>query len=166
MTAASAAETYGIVEMLAGDPAAAERELAAGYGALEEMGETQNFPDLAAKLADALYEQGEDDRALELSEVSERATAPDDLSAGVQWRGVRAKLLARRGDAEAAEALAREARGARRGDRLPRPPGRRADRPRRGGGRGPGGGDPALRGEGERRRCRAGAIGTLEPAPV
>jgi DNA-binding SARP family transcriptional activator/tetratricopeptide (TPR) repeat protein len=109
VTAASAAETYGIVEMLAGDPAAAERELAAGYGALEEIGETQNFPDLAAKLADALYEQGEDERALELSEVSERATAPDDLSAGVQWRGVRAKLLARRGDAQAAEALAREA---------------------------------------------------------
>ena len=53
------------------------------------MGETQNFPDLAAKLADALYEQGKDDLALELSEVSERATAPDDLSAGVQWRGVR-----------------------------------------------------------------------------
>jgi hypothetical protein len=109
VTAASAAETYGIVGMLAGDPAAAERELAAGYDALEEMGETQNFPDLAAKLADALYEQGQDDRALELSEVSERATAPDDLSAGVQWRGVRAKLLARRGDAETAEKLAREA---------------------------------------------------------
>ena len=79
VTAASAAETYGIVENLAGDPAAAERELASGYGVLEEIGETQNFPDLAAKLADALYAQGQDDRALELSEVSERATAPDDL---------------------------------------------------------------------------------------
>jgi predicted ATPase len=109
VTAASAAETYGIVEMLAGDAAAAERELAAGYGLLDEMGETQNFPDLAAKLAEALFEQGQDDRALELSEVSERATAPDDLSAGVQWRAVRAKLLARRGEQEEAERLAREA---------------------------------------------------------
>ena len=94
MTAAAAAETYGIVEMLAGDAGAAERELASGYRLLEEIGETQNFPDLAAKLADALYVQGRDDRALELSEVSEAATAPDDRSAGVQWRAVRAKLLA------------------------------------------------------------------------
>jgi tetratricopeptide (TPR) repeat protein len=109
VTAASAAETYGIVEMLAGDPAAAERELSRGYGVLEEIGETQNFPDLAAKLADALYAQRRDERALELSEVSEQSTAPDDLSAGVQWRAVRAKLLARRGDSETAEKLAREA---------------------------------------------------------
>ena len=111
VTAASAAETYGIVEMLAGDPAAAERELAAGYGTLEEIGESMNFPDLAAKLADALYSQGRDDEAFELSEVGKQATAPDDLSAGVQWRAVQAKLLARRGDAAAAEALAREAVG-------------------------------------------------------
>jgi predicted ATPase len=109
VTAAAAAETYGIVEMLAGDAAAAERELAWGYGLLEEIGETQNFPDLAAKLADALYVQGDDDRALELSEVSEAATAPDDRSAGVQWRAVRAKLLARGGELAAAEALAQDA---------------------------------------------------------
>jgi DNA-binding SARP family transcriptional activator len=109
VTAASAAETYGIVEMLAGDAAAAERELAWGYGILEEIGESQTFPDLAAKLADALYAQGRDDRAFELSEVSRQATAPDDLSAGVQWRAVQAKLLARRGDTARAETLAREA---------------------------------------------------------
>ena len=109
VTAAAAAETYGIVEMLAGDAGAAERELDSGYGLLEEIGETQNFPDLAAKLADALYVQGRDDQALELSKVSEAATAPDDRSAGVQWRAVRAKLLARGGELAAAEALAREA---------------------------------------------------------
>ena len=109
VTAASAAETYGIVEMLAGDPAAAERELASGYGTLEEIGESANFPDLAAKLAEALYAQGRDDEAFELSEVSNRASAPDDLSAGVQWRAVQAKLLARRGETTEAEALAREA---------------------------------------------------------
>jgi hypothetical protein len=41
--------------------------------------------------------------------VSEAATAPDDLSPGVQWRAVRAKLLARRRELEQAEALGREA---------------------------------------------------------
>jgi len=109
VTAASAAETYGIVEMLAGDPAAAEREFGWGYAVLEEIGETSSFPDLAAKLADALYAQGHLERAFELSGVSERATAPDDLSAGVQWRAVRAKLLARKGELRQAETLAREA---------------------------------------------------------
>jgi tetratricopeptide (TPR) repeat protein len=109
VTAASSAETYGIVEMLAGDPVAAEREVAWGYETLDEIGESANFPDLAAKLADALYAQGRDDRALELSEISKRATAPDDLSAGVQWRAVQAKVLARKGDLDRAEALAREA---------------------------------------------------------
>ncbi len=109
VTAAYSAETYSIVEMLAGDPAAAERELSSGYGVLEEIGETSTFPDLAAKLADALYAQGQDDRALELSEISERATAADDLSAGVQWRAVRAKLVARQGRVDEAVSLAREA---------------------------------------------------------
>ena len=109
VTAASAAETYGIVEMLAGDPAAAEREFGWGYAVLEEIGETSSFPDLAAKLADALYAQGHLERAFELSEVSERATAPDDLSAGVQWRAVRAKLLARKGELRQAQTFAREA---------------------------------------------------------
>jgi DNA-binding SARP family transcriptional activator len=109
VTAASAAETYGIVEMLAGDPVAAERELASGYETLDEIGESANFPDLAAKLADAMYAQGRDERALELSDISRRATAPDDLSAGVQWRAVQAKLLARKGDLAQAEALGREA---------------------------------------------------------
>ena len=109
VTAASAAETYGIVEMLAGDPVAAERELRSGYEILDEIGESSTFPDLAAKLADALYAQGRDEDAYGFSEVSKRATAPADLSAGVQWRAVRAKLLARRGEIEPAEALAREA---------------------------------------------------------
>ena len=95
--------------MLAGDPIAAERELRWGYEILDEIGESSTFPDLAAKLADALYAQGRDDDAFAFSEVSRRATAPADLSAGVQWRAVRAKLLARRGDLPEAEALARGA---------------------------------------------------------
>jgi predicted ATPase/class 3 adenylate cyclase len=109
VSAASAAETYGFIEMLAGDPVAAEHKLAWGYGILDEIGESLHFPDLAAKLADALYAQGLDERSFELTEVSKLATAPADLSAGIQWRSVQAKLLARRGDITAGEALAREA---------------------------------------------------------
>jgi DNA-binding SARP family transcriptional activator len=109
VTAASAAETYAIVELLAGDPAAAERELRAGYESLERMGETIVSPVLAALLAHALYEQGRDEEALRASEVSERGAAPDDLSADVQWRTARAKILARSGRVAEGEAVAREA---------------------------------------------------------
>jgi len=109
VTAASASETYAIVELLAGDPAAAERELRWGYESLGEMGETTVAPVLAALLAQALYAQGRDEEALRFSELSEEAAAPDDLSAHVQWRAARAKVLGRTGKLEEGEALAREA---------------------------------------------------------
>ncbi len=109
VTAASASETSGIVELLAGDPGAAERELREGYETLERMGETVLVPVLAALLAQALYLQERDDEALRLSGLSREAAAPDDLIAHVQWRTAQAKALARAGNVQEAEALAREA---------------------------------------------------------
>jgi tetratricopeptide (TPR) repeat protein len=109
VTAASASETAAIVELLAGDPAAAERELRAGYEQLEQMGETSNSADLAAILAHALHAQGQADEALRFTEISERAAGPGDLSPQVQWRAARAKVLAASGRPAEAEALAREA---------------------------------------------------------
>jgi DNA-binding SARP family transcriptional activator len=109
VTAASATETYAIVELLAGEPAAAERELRRGYEILERMGETIVTPVLAALLARALYELGQDEDALRATELSEQAAAPDDLSAHVQWRTARAQILARAGSLDEAEAFAREA---------------------------------------------------------
>jgi hypothetical protein len=44
-----------------------------------------------------------------VTEASERAASPDDLTTQVQWRGPRAKVLARRGERAEAERLAREA---------------------------------------------------------
>ena len=110
LTAASATESYAIVELLAGDPAAAERELRWGYESLGQMGAAAEVaPVLAALLAQTLYLQERDDEALRFSELSEEAAAPDDLSAHVQWRAARAKVLARAGTTEEAERLAREA---------------------------------------------------------
>ena len=57
------------------------------------------------------------------SEVTEREGASDDLVVQVLWRSGRARVLAGRGSGSAAEALAREAVGLARADRLPRPPG-------------------------------------------
>lgn len=81
----------GAIELLADDPVAAERELRWGYERLEEMGAKTEGGSIGRQLAEALYRQGRYDEA-------ERYAGND----------VRAKLLARRGDFEGAERLARE----------------------------------------------------------
>jgi DNA-binding SARP family transcriptional activator len=105
----SSTELAGIVGLLAGDPVAAESHLRRGYAILEEMGDRSGLSTNAAMLAEAVLAQGRDEEALELSAQSERAAAAEDLPVQVQWRGPRAKALARRGELDAAERLAREA---------------------------------------------------------
>jgi class 3 adenylate cyclase/tetratricopeptide (TPR) repeat protein len=99
----------GYVELLAGDAPAAERELRPACEALEAMGNWGNLAYLAPTLADALFLQGRDEEALELTELGERITNAWDAQPQILWRRVRAKLLARRGQGEEAELLAREA---------------------------------------------------------
>ena len=99
----------GLLEMLAGDPAAAERELSRGYALLEGVGETAYRSTLSAELAHALYAQGRYSEAEKWSEVSEREASRDDVASQVVWRTARAKALAERGQFDAAERLGREA---------------------------------------------------------
>jgi tetratricopeptide (TPR) repeat protein len=108
VTAASAAETYGIVEMLAGDAIAAEREFRAGYEELHEMG-SSTAATLAALLAQALYAQGRYAEALQYSLLAEERAVAADLSTQVQWRAVRAKALAALDGDDEAELHARNA---------------------------------------------------------
>jgi tetratricopeptide (TPR) repeat protein len=63
----------------------------------------------AAELARVVEEQGRDDEALEFAELGERTAAAADVDAQVRWRGLRAKVFARRGALEEADRLAREA---------------------------------------------------------
>ncbi len=96
----------GAVELLAGDPAAAERELRWGFERLDEIGERIDRPGIAAQIAEALYRQGRYDDAERFVEIGEHAIP----GARVRYRfAVRAKLLARRGEPDRAAALAREA---------------------------------------------------------
>ena len=106
VTAASAAETYGVVELLAGDPIAAERELRLGHERLEAMGETSTSVNLAALLAQALHAQGRDEEAVA---VTDGAPAEDDVSAQVHLFSARAKALGHVGRLAEAERLARDA---------------------------------------------------------
>jgi class 3 adenylate cyclase/tetratricopeptide (TPR) repeat protein len=98
-----------IVDELAGDPEAVEARARAGIEALEAAGESGFLSTTAVFLAKALYARGRDDDALEATRLSESHTAKGDAASEMGWKAVRAKVLARRGDLQEAERLAREA---------------------------------------------------------
>jgi class 3 adenylate cyclase/tetratricopeptide (TPR) repeat protein len=102
------AQFAGWVELLAGEPAAAERELRAGYDTLNEIGEQAWLSTVVAVLAEAVYGQGRYEEAEELAGVSEGSAGTEDTYSQVLWRSVLAKVSARRGEGVEAEALARE----------------------------------------------------------
>jgi predicted ATPase/class 3 adenylate cyclase len=101
-------ETSGLVELLADNPTAAEREFRLGVEMLEPLGETSRLPTLAAFLAEALYAQGRLEEAETFLTVSARTAADDDVITHILWRGVHGKLEARRGAFEQAELVAAE----------------------------------------------------------
>ena len=99
----------GEIEMLAGDAAAAARELAHGCEILERMGERGLRSTLTAFLARALVAQERFDEAEEHTRYSEETAGADDLVTQVVWRSARAVVLAHRGEHGPAESLAEEA---------------------------------------------------------
>jgi class 3 adenylate cyclase/tetratricopeptide (TPR) repeat protein len=99
------------VDLLAGDPAAAERNLRRDSEALSEMGETYLLSTIAAELARAVVLQGRDDEAEDLTVAAEELAAEDDIASQALWRSVRAKVLAHRGDLPAARSMAADAVG-------------------------------------------------------
>ena len=106
---AATSHNEALIEMLAGDPAAAETSLRAGYEALTQMGEQAFLSTTAAFLARAVFMQDRVDEAEQLAQTSARLTAEGDLLTQVLWRGVQARVLATRGRLDEAETLAREA---------------------------------------------------------
>jgi DNA-binding SARP family transcriptional activator len=97
------------VAMLAGDAATAEAHLRRDYRRLEEMGERNMLGTTAAFLAQVLAAQGRIGDAERFIEVSREAAEGEDLSAQMVWQGLRARILAERGELGEAEELARAA---------------------------------------------------------
>jgi len=95
--------------VLAGDLARAEREIRADYEFLKKAGETFYLSTLEGMLSLIVRDQGRDEEALAMTRAVEAAAAMDDVDAQVQWRAVRAPILARRGDVPGGEAMARAA---------------------------------------------------------
>lgn len=98
----------GTVELLAEDYAGAEREFRAGFNALEALGDKGYLPSFAAMVGEAVYEQGNFEEADRYTKMSQEMFAADDVTSKTDWGPVRAKLMARAGDAEGAEKLGRE----------------------------------------------------------
>jgi len=109
LTQATDSISEGLVELLAGKLPAAEQALRGGYEALERMGGTGPLATIAAMLARVLLRQERYDKAEEYTEVCERVAPKYQVDAQVRWRSVRAVVLARRGQVDEAERLARDA---------------------------------------------------------
>ncbi len=107
--AASISIQSSSVEMLAADPAAAERELQRDTETLSGLGEKYLLPVLTGLLAQSVQAQGRSAEAAEISRIAEELAAEDDVEAQAVWRAVRAKVLAEAGEYKDAERLAREA---------------------------------------------------------
>lgn len=109
MMAATVSVDSGRVELLAGDPVLAERELRADYEVLAAAGERYTLSTIAAMLAEAVLLRGNVEEALDLTTQSEELSAEDDVESQNLWRRVRARILAGRGDTAGALALVNQA---------------------------------------------------------
>ncbi|HEY6430297.1 MAG TPA: hypothetical protein VIX84_23950, partial [Acidimicrobiales bacterium] len=94
-----------VIEVLAGDLAAAESELRTDYGRLNEMGERNYISTTAGLLADVLCRQGRYDESAEFAAICEDLASEEDVASQFYWRCVRGKLKARQGQIEEAGSL-------------------------------------------------------------
>jgi class 3 adenylate cyclase len=104
----NATHVMGTVEMRAGRPDAAEDAWRDAYAMIERGIQPFHRAQCAGDLAQALYAQGRYEDAEPFAEICKDISG-DSLAAQVQWRRVQAKLLAKGGEVEKAEHLAREA---------------------------------------------------------
>jgi tetratricopeptide (TPR) repeat protein len=98
----------GRIELIEGDPVAAERALRSGVELMEEMGDRSRAASLVPLLADALTDQGRIDEAEELLERAREAAPEDDPNAEAFRRTAEARVLVRRGAVAEAVQLANE----------------------------------------------------------
>ena len=97
------------IEILADNYGAAERELRWAYETLETMGDKGVRAPIAAYLGEVLYAEGRLEEAERFAQIANDLAAADDVVPQALWRGVRARVLATRGELEEAEALGRQA---------------------------------------------------------
>jgi class 3 adenylate cyclase/tetratricopeptide (TPR) repeat protein len=106
--AASTSLTSARVELLAGNPQAAERDLRRDYERLESMGELYFRPLVAALLAQVLFIRGAAEEAERFARVAEELAAQDDVELQALLRLLQAQVLVQQGSMADAIATAKE----------------------------------------------------------
>ncbi len=97
------------VEMLAGEALTAEHELRRAYELLTGMGEKYLLSTVSGLLGQTVYDLGRLDEAEDLGRQSRDLSSDDDVGNQALWRCLLAKVLARQGKPDQAEAYVREA---------------------------------------------------------
>jgi predicted ATPase/class 3 adenylate cyclase len=96
------------IDVLQGNLDEARRRLRHACDICERKKEQAVFPTILGLLADVTFEMGDVEEAHALTLKAEELGAHDDYLTQIKWRTVRAKALARSGECEGAEQLARE----------------------------------------------------------
>jgi class 3 adenylate cyclase/tetratricopeptide (TPR) repeat protein len=109
LLAAQTTQEISEVEMLAGQPEAAERWLRSGCDRLESMGDHGILASSLPRLGEALYAQGQYQQAEVMAQRGREFMIADDIDAQMRSRRLQAKLLARQEQFAAAEHLAQRA---------------------------------------------------------
>lgn len=99
----------GWIELLAGDPAAAERYLKWGMETLTDIGELSWLSTVEAILAEALYAQGRFDEAEAFLRMSEANAGSEDVYSQTLLHSIGAKALVQKGSTEDARGLGQRA---------------------------------------------------------
>ena len=107
--AISLLQEEGEVEFYSGNPAQAARLYRESYDGLTATGDRAYASTVAVGLGEVLLALKRDDEAWEFGKVARETSSSDDVISQAGGRAVQARVLARRGDKQGAEELAREA---------------------------------------------------------
>jgi class 3 adenylate cyclase len=101
--------TEGEVEYYAGNLSEGARLIREGYEALTATGDRSYASTVAVMLGEVLLDLDDDDEAWRFGAIARDTSSTDDVVSQAGGRAVQARVLSRRGDRGAAEALARDA---------------------------------------------------------
>jgi tetratricopeptide (TPR) repeat protein len=105
---ASVIGSDGVIEHLSGNFEEAARLIRQSYDAMTAIGDQSFASTIAVGLGDVYLDLHEDDEAWHFGTIARETSSSDDVVSQAGGRGVQARVLSRRGDHDAAEALARE----------------------------------------------------------
>jgi ATP/maltotriose-dependent transcriptional regulator MalT len=108
---ASVRDVEGQIEHLSGNHEEGARLIREGYDGMTAIGDQSFASTVAVGLGDVYLDLHEDDEAWHFGTIARETSSSDDVVSQAGGRGIQARVLSRRGDHDAAEALAREAAG-------------------------------------------------------